>query len=763
MSNKRILQWFTSGGIAVLIAALLAGVAFAAAPFTGTTTTAFYVSTTGTDTNPGTQSAPFKTLAHASSVLQAGDTLYIASGIYNEPLNVSGSGAAGSPITIQPMSGATVVIDLLGLSPNNVSVTGSYVTVKGLELRNSSGYCVNLQGTHNTIQDSVVHDCHDMGIYTNGQYETITGNTVYHASTVNSGLSMSSSWGSGIKVRVGGDQVVISGNTVYNNYGEGIAVTRGSNVTVQNNTVYDNYSVNIYIDNSYNILVTKNFAFNHPNNGFLRNGLPADNIATAEESYTGWGAQLSNLTIENNIAYNGSHGITYYGNDSGTPGGGFKNSTIAFNTLWGSVNTELSIAYDTGQTGDLIADNILQQPSNKLALFSNTSGVTFSRNFWVNALPPSYAQGAGDQTGDVKLASTPGYTADTFKLSAMSPAIDAGSAVPGVVDDYAGLGRPAGAANDMGAYEYPSGSAATLPTPTATLPAPTATLPVPTATATSPAPTLPPTPAQAPINAGLGLSANSITFRDQLIGTASSLQTVTLSNGGSAAVTISSITTAAPFAIGSTSDCPINGGSLSAGASCLIRVKFSPTAAGSYAGTLVINSSASSSPNQVGLAGMGIVGTQLLQNAGFEIDANLDNQPDNWTLGNFNAATDKRDCTVFATGSCSLKLAGNGASKTASQTFTQAGKAGDDFTFSLASKASKIPAGSTYRLDVQYFNGTTLLTTKTLSFSSGTHAFQTVRGSFAASTAYTTIVFKITLQATSGTAWFDTSSLNWAP
>ncbi len=142
------------------------------------------------------------------------------------------------------------------------------MVVSGFEVRNSSGDCVHLDGQYDVIHASVVHECYNMGIYTDGQYDTIDDNTVYHASTINSSLSMFGSWSSGIKVHVGGSNITISNNTVYNNYGEGIAVTRGTYSTVVGNTAYDNYSANIYIDNSYNIRVENNFTMDHPNSGF---------------------------------------------------------------------------------------------------------------------------------------------------------------------------------------------------------------------------------------------------------------------------------------------------------------------------------------------------------------------------------------------------------------------------------------------------------------------------------------------------------------
>src|SRR5262245_1054959 len=47
------------------------------------TATTYYVATTGSDANPGSQSQPFRTIDRGVSALQAGDTLYIRGGTYN--------------------------------------------------------------------------------------------------------------------------------------------------------------------------------------------------------------------------------------------------------------------------------------------------------------------------------------------------------------------------------------------------------------------------------------------------------------------------------------------------------------------------------------------------------------------------------------------------------------------------------------------------------------------------------------------------------
>src|SRR5215217_7462682 len=47
------------------------------------TAATYYVATTGSDANPGSQSQPFRTIDKGVSMLHAGDTLYIRGGTYN--------------------------------------------------------------------------------------------------------------------------------------------------------------------------------------------------------------------------------------------------------------------------------------------------------------------------------------------------------------------------------------------------------------------------------------------------------------------------------------------------------------------------------------------------------------------------------------------------------------------------------------------------------------------------------------------------------
>lgn len=430
----------------------------------------YYVSTTGNDANPGTASAPFKTFAKATALLRSGSTLYILPGTYNEQLKILNSGMDGAWITVKP-SGGAVVIDLKNVSNSPLYLQGSYIDISNLEVKGSTGICVNSSGNYLKISGLVVHECQTHGIFINGQHVEAVGNTVYATSLSNQERIVSGSWGSAIKTALGGNDILISGNKVYQNYGEGIAATRGSNVMIRGNTVYDNFSVNIYVDNSFDIQVEQNFVTCHPNTGFERNGNPAAGIALGEEFYDGWGAQLNHVTITNNIVAFCRRGVYFYGGDPSLTGTGLKNSTIAYNTLWGSTDTTLGVIYGSGQAGSLITSNIIWQANNKLAYVENSAGLTFQNNLW-KTTPPSNVKGTGDRIGDPLFLVAPSYDPQTFLLSALSPAIG-GALNIGVSVDY--FGNLRGSSYEIGALEYMNAISSPTITSTSTQIVPAAT------------------------------------------------------------------------------------------------------------------------------------------------------------------------------------------------------------------------------------------------------------------------------------------------
>jgi hypothetical protein len=100
-----------------------------------------------------------------------------------------------------------------------------------------------------------------------------------------------------------------------------------------------------------------------------------------------------------------------------------------------------------------------------------------------------------------------------------------------------------------------------------------------------------------------GVSASSLTFSNQGVGTTSASQPVTLSNTGNVALTITNIGTSANF--GQTTNC---GTSVAASGSCTINVTFAPTATGTLTGTLTIadnSNGVAGSTQSVALSGTG--------------------------------------------------------------------------------------------------------------------------------------------------------------
>jgi hypothetical protein len=104
---------------------------------------------------------------------------------------------------------------------------------------------------------------------------------------------------------------------------------------------------------------------------------------------------------------------------------------------------------------------------------------------------------------------------------------------------------------------------------------------------------------------GISLSSTSVSFSDQQVSTTSAARSVTLTNSGTAALTISGITVGGSNAsnFAQTNTC---GSSLAANASCTINVTFTPSAAGSRTASISIATNAVGSPHNIALSGNGV-------------------------------------------------------------------------------------------------------------------------------------------------------------
>jgi hypothetical protein len=103
-----------------------------------------------------------------------------------------------------------------------------------------------------------------------------------------------------------------------------------------------------------------------------------------------------------------------------------------------------------------------------------------------------------------------------------------------------------------------------------------------------------------PTSATLSTNPSSLTFGTQALNTTSAAQSVTVTNTGTAAASVSSVAASGDFA--QTNTC---GTTIAAGASCTVSVTFRPTASGTRTGSLTITSTATNSPTTIGLTGTG--------------------------------------------------------------------------------------------------------------------------------------------------------------
>ncbi len=111
--------------------------------------TAKYVSTTGSNSNPGTFAAPWLTWKYAFATAVAGDTVYFRGGVYNATGSgsyavVSNSGSAGNPIVFMNYPDEEPILDLSNITPTSYTYgiraynNKDYIEFYGLTIRNLS-------------------------------------------------------------------------------------------------------------------------------------------------------------------------------------------------------------------------------------------------------------------------------------------------------------------------------------------------------------------------------------------------------------------------------------------------------------------------------------------------------------------------------------------------------------------------------------------------------------------------------------------------
>jgi len=124
-----------------------------------------YVSTQGSDSNPGTSTQPFRTITHAYGVATAGTTILVAPGLYTDytsgwGIHLGKSGTASSPIVLRSQTPGAAVIDGLNASDRNVCfyIDGNYNMVDGFEIKNGPKGAITIWANYNSILNCNIHN-----------------------------------------------------------------------------------------------------------------------------------------------------------------------------------------------------------------------------------------------------------------------------------------------------------------------------------------------------------------------------------------------------------------------------------------------------------------------------------------------------------------------------------------------------------------------------------------------------------------------------
>jgi hypothetical protein len=293
---------------------------FAAVAYNGTLTPAdIYVSASGSDSNPGTQAAPFQTIARAAQAATPGVTVRVAPGSYAGGFQTAASGTAEARIHYLSTTkyGARIVPPATSATAVAWDNRGSYVDIDGFEVDGSAAQAGTLWLT---------------GIYTAGSYSSVRNNAVHHIAR---GAGCSGGGGGAIGSDsyyqgVGNDVVA---NIVHDVGPAGCALFFGifmnsSDGKVNDNLVYaiSDAGIRLWRD-AARMTVSNNTVFN-ANTGVLVGG-DGGYISTAPNDYT---------RVTNNILFdNTRYGVQELGS-TGT------HNTYAYNLLYqnGSYNALLN-------------------------------------------------------------------------------------------------------------------------------------------------------------------------------------------------------------------------------------------------------------------------------------------------------------------------------------------------------------------------------------------------------------------------------------
>lgn len=348
----------------------------------------YLVAPSGNDAHDGSLHKPWRTFRHAVAKLDAGDRLYVRRGVYREAVTIwKKRGTETAPIVIAAYGREKPIIDGRGIGAGAIVAIGdsSWVRFEGFEVRNGAKDGIHLRDVqHVTVRWNTVHHCRGYGILAASAKESpthttrdvqIRENTVHHCVLANRSRSEGNGWLQAVAA-YRALRVEISGNTVHQNFGEGIDYILSDGGVIRGNQVWDNFSVNIYLDNAQQTRVEENTV--SCSEKLSRGGQRAGGIAAANEFYAEQNP-LRDLTIAGNRVTRCLYGFHYRDSELG---GGLQETVIANNVFY---STEYALIWIEGtrHSSTSITKNVFDQKYGRPYAESATAGITYRDNQWV--------------------------------------------------------------------------------------------------------------------------------------------------------------------------------------------------------------------------------------------------------------------------------------------------------------------------------------------------------------------------------------------
>ena len=399
--------------------------------------TTYYVSTTGSDTNTGTEALPWKTIQKAANTMVAGDTVKIQPGTYSESVWPKNSGTADKPITYKKEGASPVVI----ISQNWAGVVinqKDWTVFDGLTINGNGGShaVVMRNANHNTIMNCDVSNAEILihayaGSPEYPEYGVTSIGNIFLNNTVHD--SVHTPYGEGIyikqympiSVKVSYVQdTIIENNTIYNVV-EAIQTTAPTWVTdTQLDYFYPGSILQLGTivrgNRIHNNLCEQGVICGGGKNYLIENNLVYNNMGTG--TLCGIAIGGDNLTIRNNI-------IVYTGGASSYRDAIYLTETtgeISHNTIAYSDNRGITLNYNQEPLSSLsIKNNIIYAIANRqIGRNGNTSKLVLDYNlFGKNETD----LGTHYIIGDPKFITTTNpQDNDFFHLQSDSPACNGG-------------------------------------------------------------------------------------------------------------------------------------------------------------------------------------------------------------------------------------------------------------------------------------------------------------------------------------------------